>query len=81
MNASEGCKRTVIAGEAGCRVLYCRGCNVAELEIGSVSIRLEEGAFRALSAMLQEACLKLDERSYLSHLQALDIINRFRKSH
>lgn len=71
----------MLAGEAGCRVLYCRSCNVAELELGSVSMRLEEKAFRALVDMMQEACDELDGRSYDSRLQAMDIINKFRKSY
>ena len=81
MSTSDRCIRTVIAGEPGCRVLYCKDCNVAELEIGSVSMRLEEHSFRTLTAMLQDACDELDGKNYLSRLQAMEIISRFRKSY
>ena len=81
MSASDGCKRNVIAGGPGCRVLYCRDCNVAELELGSMSMRLEEHAFRTLAAILQEACVELDGGSLPSQLQAKEILNRFRRSH
>lgn len=49
------CRRIVLAGETGCRVVYCEDCQVAELEVGAVSLRLEKQAFDTLAAVLQAA--------------------------
>ena len=55
MKAQTVCRRIVLAGEAGCRVVYCEDCQVAELEVGAVSLRLEKQAFDRLAAVLQDA--------------------------
>jgi hypothetical protein len=55
MKASKPCHRIVLAGEEGCRVLYCEDCNVAELEIGAMSLRLEAHAFESLARMVRQA--------------------------
>ena len=55
MKSKKPCHRIVLAGEEGCRVLYCEDCKVAELEIGAMSLRLEIQAFDTLVAMVQQA--------------------------
>ena len=55
MKSSNTCHRIVLAGEAGCRVLYCEDCKVAELEIGAMSLRLEAHAFESLAVMVRQA--------------------------
>ncbi len=55
MKSKNACHRIVLAGEEGCRVLYCEDCKVAELEIGAMSLRLEMQAFDTLAAMVQQA--------------------------
>jgi hypothetical protein len=59
MKSSGNCDRVVLAGRHGCRVIYCEDCNVAEVEVGSLSLRLEMQAFNALGEMMQEAMQKL----------------------
>jgi hypothetical protein len=59
MESSNSCHRVVLAGNAGCRVLYCEECNVAEVEVGALSLRLEMAAFHSLGEMLQEAMSSL----------------------
>lgn len=61
MSASNPCNKTVLAGESGCRVVYCHDCRVAELEVGSVSLRLRDDAFRNLSSLIAAAVEKLDK--------------------
>jgi len=61
MKASNPCNKTVFAGESGCRVVYCHDCRVAELEVGSVSLRLKDDAFRNLSSLIAAAVEKLDK--------------------
>lgn len=41
MSKDEACKRILLAGADGCRIVYCEGCGVAELELGAISVRLE----------------------------------------
>lgn len=53
------CKRILLAGVDGCRVSYCEDCQVAEIEVGALSLRLEMHAFANLSDILQEANAKL----------------------
>lgn len=59
MKPENACHRVVLAGEAGCRVLYCEDCQVAELEIGAMSLRLETPAFDTLAAVMQAAETRL----------------------
>jgi hypothetical protein len=59
MEPSNSCHRVVLAGNSGCRVLYCEECNVAEVEVGALSLRLEMIAFNSLGEMLQEAMNQL----------------------
>ena len=52
MNA---CKRIQLAGGESCKVLFCESCNVAELELGAMSLRLEPATLHGLAEMLQQA--------------------------
>jgi len=54
------CKRVVLAGSEGCQVIYCPDCEIAELEIGAMNIRLEESVFRAVVIMLNSATKTLE---------------------
>lgn len=63
MSANNPCNKTVLAGESGCRVVYCHDCHVAELEVGSVSLRLTDDAFRNLSSLIATAVGNLDRAS------------------
>lgn len=49
----------MLAGSDGCKVLYCEECNVAEVEVGALSLRLEAHAFNSLAEMMQEAVARL----------------------
>ena len=49
------CKRIQLAGGESCKVLFCESCNVAELELGAMSLRLEPAALHGLAEMLQQA--------------------------
>lgn len=60
MAMKKQCKRVVLAGTDGCQVLYCPDCEIAELEIGAMNIRLEESVFRTLVGMLNNASKSLE---------------------
>lgn len=59
MSKDEACKRILLAGADGCRIVYCEGCGVAELELGAISVRLEHNALHNLQAVLGHAARKL----------------------
>lgn len=59
MGKEESCKRVVLAVAEGCRIIYCEGCNVAEMELGAISVRLELNAIHNLQAVLAQATVKL----------------------
>ena len=48
MRQDEACRRILLAGADGCRIVYCEGCGVAELELGAISVRLELNALHNL---------------------------------
>lgn len=59
MKTANNCRRVVLAGAEGCRVLYCEECNVMEIEVGALSLRLEDRVFNSLAEMIQEAATRL----------------------
>jgi len=59
MKTVNNCRRVVLAGSDGCRVVYCEECHVAEVEVGALSLRLEDHAFNSLAEMIQEAATRL----------------------
>jgi hypothetical protein len=59
MKKEETCKRILLAGTEGCRVIYCEACNIAEMELGAISVRLEFSAIHNLQAVLAQAAMKL----------------------
>jgi hypothetical protein len=54
------CEKIVLADSMGLRLIYCKDCNVVELEIGAVSLRLCPDAVQRMANMLMKASLKLD---------------------
>lgn len=62
MQSINPCSKTVLAGEAGCRVLYCGHCRVVEIEIGALSFRLEPESLMDLAGVLGTAAASLDGR-------------------
>ena len=72
MKQNEPCRRMVLAGEHGCRVVFCEACEVAVLELGAISVRLEEGSLHQLHDVLGQALIKL------SVLKAVKVSPEFR---
>lgn len=55
MSESSGCEKIQVASAYGCRIHYCQTHQVAELEIGAISIRLDIEAYSALSGVMQQS--------------------------
>ncbi|HSI38558.1 MAG TPA: hypothetical protein VK946_05755 [Methylotenera sp.] len=59
MIKDQSCRRILLAGAEGCKIIYCDGCGVAEMELGALSVRLELNALHNLQAVLGQAAMKL----------------------
>ena len=59
MKKDEQCRRIRLAGADGCKIIYCEGCEVAEMELGALSVRLELSALHNLQVVLGQAAVKL----------------------
>ena len=54
------CHRILLAKNQGCKIIYCEECDVTELEIGAISLRLESESIEQLYTVLKEATSKLE---------------------
>jgi hypothetical protein len=59
MPLQKTCDRILLAGSEGCRILYCESCNIAELEIGALSLRLEVNVFQTMHELIYESLQKI----------------------
>jgi hypothetical protein len=57
------CKRIELASGLGVKLMYCENCEVVELEIGAVSLKLSPSMIQRLANMMMKASLKLDQVS------------------
>ncbi len=80
MDEHQGCKKIMLAGNHGCRVSYCETHQVAELEIGALSLRLDIEAFSTLNELLNESMQKI---ALVSKVKAEheSLFNRLGKAH
>lgn len=53
------CKKILLSGQAGFRVHYCETHRTIELEIGAMSLRLDEDALELMSDALSDAVDRL----------------------
>jgi len=55
MNKNTSCSRILLAKNEAGRAGYCEGCDVVELEIGAISIRIVAADLHYISQLLKEA--------------------------
>lgn len=55
MDSTEEHKKTLLSGNDGCCVVFCPGCNVLELNIGALRLRIAPDSLHALSSVLNHA--------------------------
>ncbi len=73
------CDKLILAESAGVRLIYCKNCNVVELEIGAISLRLSPEHTQQIANTMMKASLRLDRMIKLtnyfgqtpSHLQIM----------
>ena len=51
--------RIVLAKNAGGTIVYCEGCNVVEIEMGAMSMRIDAPSLAALATLFKEADIRL----------------------
>lgn len=61
MNSLKTCEKIELAGTCGIKIIFCRECNVVELEIGALSLRLAPVIVRRFANVLMKASLKLEK--------------------
>jgi len=79
MNKGEHCNKVVLAGNDGCRVVYCETHMVTEVEIGAISLRLDIEAFSTLNDLLNDASKKLTLLHQAKSVSG-DLMNRLRNA-
>ena len=54
------CEKIILANSLGVRLTYCAECNVVELEIGAISLRLNPDVVQRVANIMMKASLQLD---------------------
>jgi hypothetical protein len=57
---SDPCEKIILAESQGVRLIYCKNCDVIELEIGAISLRLAPTHMQQVANSMMKASLKLD---------------------
>ena len=57
---NDPCDKLILAESLGVRLIYCKNCNVIELEIGAISMRLAPAHMQQVANLMMKASLKLD---------------------
>ncbi len=60
MQNSQACEKTELANSCGVRLIYCQDCQVVELEIGAISVRLCPEVIQRIANIMMKASLQLD---------------------
>jgi hypothetical protein len=60
------CDKLVLAESSGIRLIYCKNCNVVELEIGAISLRLNPVHAQQIANTMMKASLRLDRMTNLT---------------
>ncbi len=65
------CTKIELANSLGVRLLYCENCEVVELEIGAISLRLSPDMVQRVANIMMKASLKLEHVNAASQSQLL----------
>ena len=57
---NDPCEKIILAESLGVRLIYCKNCDVIELEIGAISMRLAPAHMQQVANIMMKASLKLD---------------------
>ena len=57
---NNACDKLILAEGLGVRLIYCKNCDVIELEIGAISMRLSPNHVQQIANVMMKASLRLD---------------------
>ena len=57
---NDPCEKLILAEGIGVRLIYCKNCDVIELEIGAISLRISPAHIQQIANVLMRASLRLD---------------------
>ena len=69
VNKQAICEKIELANSCGVRLIYCQDCNVVELEIGAISVRLCPDVIQRISNVMMKASLKLEHIAANNHAE------------
>ena len=59
--SESNCHKIELANSLGVRLLYCETCEVVELEIGAISVRLSPDMIQRVANIMMKASINLDK--------------------
>ena len=63
------CEKIELANSCGVRLVYCQDCQVVELEIGAISVRLCPDVIQRMANVMMKASLELEHVAAVSKQQ------------
>lgn len=60
MQNYQACEKFELANSCGVRLIYCQDCQVVELEIGAISVKLCPDVIQRIANIMMKASLQLD---------------------
>ena len=57
---NDACDKLILAEGLGVRLIYCKNCDVIELELGAISVRLNPNHVQQIANVMMKASLRLD---------------------
>ena len=69
VNKQTVCEKIELANSCGVRLIYCQDCNVVELEIGAISVRLCPDVIQRIANVMMKASLKLEHIAANNHAE------------
>ena len=64
---NDPCDKLILAEGLGVRLIYCKNCDVIELEIGAISLRLNPSHVQQIANVMMKASLRLDRMVSLNN--------------
>jgi hypothetical protein len=59
--SNEPCDKLILADGAGTRLIYCKNCDIVELEMGAISLRFSAEQIQQIANVMMKASLRLDQ--------------------
>ena len=69
VNKQTVCEKIELANSCGVRLIYCQDCNVVELEMGAISVRLCPDVIQRIANVMMKASLKLEHIAANNHAE------------